>query len=131
MFPGKRFVQLEPAFTQSLRTRYGKTSRRSIYILVESLEGISRNDREIVSARGTKIRVIAQFFDAALRAEGRNSVRYKLASRTCLDSVVECRSPYSQQRDDGKFLTARAFCEGPGSVLCAQPSTEWTRKPTD
>ena len=39
--------------------------------------------------------------------------------------------PYSQQRDDGKFLTARAFCEGPGSVLCAQPSTEWTRKSTD
>ena len=39
--------------------------------------------------------------------------------------------PYSQQRDDGKFLTARAFCEGPGSVLFAQPSTEWTRKSTD
>ena len=36
--------------------------------LVESLEGISRNDTEMVSARGIKIGVTPQF-DAALRAE--------------------------------------------------------------
>ena len=68
MFPGKRFVQLEPTLLSRLEHDPERHPDARYTILVESLEGISRNDTEMVSARGIKIGVTPQF-DAALRAE--------------------------------------------------------------
>ena len=68
MFPGKRFVQLEPTLLSRLQHDPERHPDARYTILVESLEGISRNDTEMVSARGIKIGVTPQF-DAALRAE--------------------------------------------------------------
>jgi hypothetical protein len=132
MFPGKRFVQLEPALLSRLEHDMERHLGARCTILVESLEGTGRNFTEIVSARGMKIRVPVQFFDAPFRVEESPetlSLTELLRDVSGLSSRVP--RPYSQQRDDGKFLTARALCEGPGSVLCAQFSTEWTREPAD
>ena len=68
MFPGKRFVQLEPTLLSRLEHDPERHPDARYTILVESLVGISRNDTEMVSARGIKIGVTPQF-DAALRAE--------------------------------------------------------------
>jgi len=68
MFPGKRFVQLEPTLLSRLEHDPERHPDARYTNLVESLEGISRNDTEMVSARGIKIGVTPQF-DAALRAE--------------------------------------------------------------
>jgi len=68
MFPGKRFVQLEPTLLSRLEHDPKRHPDARYTNLVESLEGISRNDTEMVSARGIKIGVTPQF-DAALRAE--------------------------------------------------------------
>ena len=51
MFLGKRFVRLEPTLLSRLEHDPERHPDARYTILVESLEGISRNDTEMVSAR--------------------------------------------------------------------------------
>jgi tetratricopeptide repeat protein len=82
-----------------------KTLRARYTIRVESLEGICWNFTEIVSARGIKIRIPVQLFDAPFRVEESPetpSLIKLIRNVSGLSSRVP--QPYSQQRDDGKHI---------------------------
>jgi hypothetical protein len=105
MFPGKRFVQPEPALLSRLGHDTERHPGARYTILVESLEGICWNFTEIVSARGIKIRIPVRFFDAPFRVEESPetlSLIKLLRNVSGLSSRVP--QPYSQQRDDGKHI---------------------------
>jgi hypothetical protein len=105
MFPGNRFVQLEPALLSRLGHDTERHPGARYTIRVESLEGICWNFTEIVSARGIKIRIPVQLFDAPFRVEESPetlSLIKLLRNVSGLSSRVP--QPYSQQRDDGKHI---------------------------
>jgi hypothetical protein len=69
MYPGRRSVQFEATLIEKLEKETETYPDARYTIFVESLEGISRAFSEIANARGIKIRVPVQFFDAPFRVE--------------------------------------------------------------
>jgi hypothetical protein len=105
IFPGRRFAQFETALLKRLEQDIARHPDARYAILVDSLEGISRNFTEIINAQGIKIRVPVQFFDAPFRVEESPetlSAIKLLRDLSGLSSRVP--QPYSQQKDDGKQI---------------------------
>jgi hypothetical protein len=116
MFPGKRFLQLEPALLSRLEHDTERHPGARCTILVESLEGTGRNFTEIVSARGMKIRVPVQFFDAPFRVE-ESPETLSLIELLRDVSGLSSRVPQDKHVRRAPFARAQALCFVHSSVM--------------
>jgi hypothetical protein len=69
LFPDRRFSQIEGSLFGRLEKDIERYPDARYTVLIDSLEGVSRAFTEFANARGLKIRVPVQFFDAPFRVE--------------------------------------------------------------
>jgi hypothetical protein len=99
LFPRRTFAQLEPSLVEKVEEEIARYPDARYIVLVDSLEGISRTFSDIASARGIKIRVPVQFFDAAFRVEEARDAISAIKSLRDEPGITKLVSqPYMQER---------------------------------
>jgi hypothetical protein len=105
LFPDRRLSQIEVSFFARLERDIERYPDARYTVLVDSLGGISRAFTEFASARGVKIRVPVQFFDAPFRVEESPEAASAIKSlRDVSELNRRVPQPFSSHAQDSKGI---------------------------
>jgi hypothetical protein len=105
LFPDRRLSQIEVSFFARLERDIERYPDARYTVLVDSLGGISRAFTEFVNARGIKIRVPVQFFDAPFRVEESPEAASAIKSlRDVSELNRRVPQPFSSHAQDSKGI---------------------------